>query len=413
MIRAAEANLAAGVMCHSRREESGCATILNSAQIRRVTVKAYSLALAVLLSSLALGQTAPAPQKSQAAPAPKKSPAASQPATVPSAPPTASAQAPEPNPSAVPADAAVITIDGLCQAKNPTTGECKTVVTRAQFDKLLGAVSGERSGPPQQIPAEAKRQLGMRYAQMLTFATEAEKRGLDKNAEAQELFHLMRLQVLAQIMGNALQQQSQPSADEVQKYYNDNAPRYTELTIQRVLVPIRPVGEGKTNEADMKKLADDLRQRAAGGAEFKTLQAEAFEKAGLPNPPETKQVLQAQAIPPTHQAVRQLKPGEVSQVIQDPTGLYIYKLESQRQIPLEQVKPEIERTLGRQKAQQQVETLMNSTKPVLNPQYFGEAPQGPPGMGLRGLPGPPSNSAPAANNKNAPGTSEKTPQQPK
>jgi hypothetical protein len=313
----------------------------------------------------------------------------------------------------LPADAAVITIDGLCQAKNATTGECKTVVTRAQFDKLLGAVSGERSGPPQQIPPEAKRQFGTRYAQMLTFATEAEKRGLDKSPEAQELFHLMRLQVLAQIMGNALQKESQPSADEVQKYYNDNAQRYTELTIQRVLVPIRPAGEGKTNEAEMKKLADDLRQRAAGGAEFKTLQAEAFEKAGLSNPPETKQVLQAQAIPPTHQAVRQLKAGEVSQVIQDPTGLYIYKLESQRQIPLEQVKPEIERTLGRQKVQQQVEALMNSTTPVLNPQYFGEAPQAPAGMGLRGLPEPPPNSAPAASDKSTPTTPEKTPQQPK
>jgi hypothetical protein len=377
-------------------------------------VKAYSLALAVLLSSSALGQAAPAPQKSQAAPAPRTSQKTTQqPAAAPSASPAAPAQAAEPKPSTLPAEAAVITIDGLCQAKNTTTGECKTVVTRAQFDKLLGAVSGERPGPPQPIPPEAKRQFGMRYAQMLTFATEAEKRGLDKSPEAQELFHLMRLQVLAQIMGNALQQQSQPSADEVQKYYNDNAQRYTELTIQRVLVPIRPAGEGKTNEADMKKLADDLRQRAASGADFKTLQAEAFEKAGLSNPPETKQVLQAQAIPPTHQAVRQLKAGEVSQVIQDPTGLYIYKLESQRQIPLEQVKPEIERTLGRQKVQQQVEALMNSTKPVLNPQYFGEAPQAPPGMGLRGLPTPPPNSTPAASDKNAPATSEKTSQPPK
>src|SRR2546421_1038865 len=99
--------------------------------------------LCVLLSGLASGQAAPG------------SPAPAQPMQAPAPPPDMSAS--------VPADAAVITVIGVCPAapkaaapkaaattsadapKNPapktSAAECKTVVTKAEFEKLASGLS--------------------------------------------------------------------------------------------------------------------------------------------------------------------------------------------------------------------------------------------------------------------------------
>jgi peptidyl-prolyl cis-trans isomerase C len=232
--------------------------------------------------------------------------------------------------------------------------------------------------------------LAVQYSRLVLLATEAEKKGVEKNPEAQQLLQFARMQALAQAMTLQIQKQSKPTPVELQKYYESNPQRFTELTLQRLMLPLKPDAEGKTNEAEMKTAADQLRQRAAGGADFKTLQAEAYDKTGLPNPPETKQVILATALPPSQQSVLQLKPGEVSQVIQEPGALYIYKLDSVRQIPLDQVKNEIESTLTQEKYLKAMEALLASSEPKLNPDYFGAAPPpAPSGMSIRPGAAPP------------------------
>src|SRR5262249_28195954 len=94
------------------------------------------------------------------------------------------------------------------------------------------------------------------------------------------------------------------------------------------------------------------------------------------------------------------KPGEISQLISDSGGHYIYKLNSKEVLPLDdKVKQEIHNTMQGQNMRDSMEQYTNSFKVDTNEAYFGPAgPAGRPGPPVR-LPNPklpPSPTAPAA-----------------
>jgi hypothetical protein len=92
-------------------------------------------------------------------------------------------------------------------------------------------------------------------------------------------------------------------------------------------------------------------------------------------------------LPPAHAAVFDLKPGEVSRVISDTGGHYIYKVNSKDQVPQDQVKDEIKATLQNQRTRDAMDKYQNSFQVETNEMYFGPpGPAGPGGM----RPGPPS-----------------------
>src|ERR1035441_10811188 len=111
----------------------------------------------LLLAGLAYGQTAP-----------------------PATPPAPAGAKAEPSASAVPnkapeiktgPDDPVITLKGFCADSTQQGDACKTVITRAQFEKLADALQ------PGMSPA-IRRQLATRYSWILKMSAEAEKRGL-------------------------------------------------------------------------------------------------------------------------------------------------------------------------------------------------------------------------------------------
>src|SRR5262249_22589061 len=103
----------------------------------------------------------------------------------------------------------------------------------------------------------------------------------------------------------------------------------------------------KAAETAMTKEAASLQARAGKGESFDTLEKEAYVSAGLKgNPPTTKmEKVRPTTLPPAHHAALELKEGEVSQVISDATGHYIYKMVDKHTLPLEQVKVEIKNAI--------------------------------------------------------------------
>jgi hypothetical protein len=117
-------------------------------------------------------------------------------------------------------------------------------------------------------------------------------------------------------------------------------------------------------------------------------------------------------LPPAHAAVFDLKVGEVSAVISDSGGHYIYKVVSMEVLPLEQVKDEIHNKMKSERQKEMMDKYTNSFTAVPNEAYFGPAaaagappprmrgrmpmpPQGAPG-GAQQAPSPQA-PAPAAN----------------
>lgn len=306
----------------------------------------------LLASSFAAAQgTAPAGPK----PENKKPPEAAAPSQTPAA-----------KPTEVPADAPVITLNGVCEKQPAGAPGCKTVVTRADFDRLISALAPGQA----QVSAERKQQFAMQYARLLTAAIEAEKMGLQNSPETKELIHFVTMQALAQELSRKLLLDAQPAAEEMQNFYKENAAKLEEITFRRIIIPAAG-GKGALPREELKKFADQLQKRAAAGEDFDKLQKEAYEKVGIPNPPSTTVVLQSQTLTPEEETAAQAKPGEISQVVSQPTAFTIYELVGRKPIPFDKVKPEIEATLRQQKYQSEVEKLLNAAPPVLNEKYFG------------------------------------------
>ena len=360
-----------------------------------------------LLVAFVSGQTAPpappaaAPKGAQtASPAPEKAP---------DAPPEVKVGPDDP----------VITIKGFCADSSLQGDACKTVITKAQFEKLADALQ------PNMAPA-MRRQLAAAYSRMLTMSTAAEKRGLDKTPHFDEATRFARMQILSQELSKSLQADSNNVTDQdIQDYYQKNAPNYEQATFARIFVPhskrietpatpkktaaktgssadaaktapsakpaakkLSPEEQQKAGEEAMTKEAKLLHARLVKGEDPDKLQKEAYAAGGLPGtpPPSKMEKVRRPSLPANHQSVMELKPGEVSDVISDPTGNYIYKLISKETLPLDdKIKTEIKNQLSSQRYRDAMQHYQNNAD--LNDAYFG------PGRGP-GMPMPPRGGRP-------------------
>jgi len=328
----------------------------------------------LLLAAMAWGQTAsststPPAGQAGASPSPAASPAS-----------TKEAEA-----SKVAPDAPVITINGLCE--NPPADaaasdpNCKTVITRAEFEKLLEAVQPN-------LPPRVRRQFATRYANALMMAQKAHEMGLDQGPKFEDRMKLARVQILSQAVNQAVQEKAgQISDKDIEDYYHSNSAAYEEVDLQRIFVPHSqqlPVSKVKLSataekqrqkdaEKVMQKEADKLRARAVAGENFAKLQDEAYQLAGIKTKaPSTKMgKVRRNGLPPAQASVMDLKTGEISPVLSDQSGYFIYKAGAKDVEPLDQVKDEIRGTLRTQRVQEQTQALQKSATPTLDEAYFG------------------------------------------
>src|SRR6201987_5144457 len=310
----------------------------------RRCVMGKSWLLCALLATMAWGQAAPPPLP------------ATPPAQVDSS-------------ASVPANAPVLTIEGVCapppkpaaakgtaakpaSAKTSTStssAECKTVITKAEFEQLANNLAPN-------ITPQMKKQLASVLPRLMAMADDAKKQGLDKTPQYKERVKFRTMQVLAEALQQNIQEEAAKVPDAyIEKYYNEHPENFEQYNLDRVFVPrtkqsselkTEPGKNEKLTEDEQKakeaaakakeeegqqamtKLADDLRARAAAGEDFIKLQKEAFEAAGMKieSPTVNLPSIRRTGLSPAHGAAFDLKPGEVSQVISDAGGHYIYKL---------------------------------------------------------------------------------------
>jgi hypothetical protein len=290
---------------------------------------------------------------------------------------------PTPAPAAaeLPPTAPVITIAGFCPnapAAEKNSPACKTVITKAEFEKLIETLNPK-------MPPQARQSVAGDYAKMLVFADDAKKRGLEDTPRFKTLVKFVTMQLAAQELVRSMQEQTKPSAAEVEKYYQDNKSKYEEISLKRIFIPrnnpnAKPT-DPKPTDDELKKEGEKALEEIASGADFDKVEKEIYDSKGYktPPPPTTIPNWRKEAVPPAQASLFDLKQGELSQVMVEPAGAYIYKVVEKTTIPLDTVKPEIESRLGSEQMRTKMEQLTSSLKPELNEAYFrGMAPG--PGM---------------------------------
>jgi hypothetical protein len=264
-------------------------------------------------------------------------------------------------------DDVVITIDGVCGL--PQSGSCKTVITRAQFEKLTEALQ------PGMSPA-LRLKVAQSYARVMRMAAAAEQRGLDRAPAFAEEMRYARMQLLAQDLTRTLQDEANNvSAADVDNYYRLNADSLETATLVRIFIP--QVGrEGHGNVAEMARLAANLRERAVAGEDPDTLQLEADKAAGVSLAAVPHTVMgnvRRVSLPPSHEIVMDMRVGEVSEVLSDPGGgHFIYKVLQKSTPALAEVEADIRARIAQQRARESLRPFEGGIE--LSDAYF--APDG-------------------------------------
>ncbi len=363
--------------------------------------------------------------------------------------------APADTSASVAPNAPVITVKGVCEPLPKTTAakgttakpatktgadatpsaDCKTVITKAQFETLANNLAPN-------ITPQQKKQLAGVLPRLIAMSNEAKKKGLENTPQFKEKVKFNRMQILAQQLQQSMQEDAAkvPDAD-IEKYYQEHQDQFEQYNVDRIFVPRTKQGgeaeakeenekdeklseeqqkakqeaeKTKADEAEqaMTKLAGDLQKRAAAGEDFAKLQKEAFEAAGMKieSPTVNLPNVRRTGLPAGHTAVFDLKPGDVSTVISDAGGHYIYKVNSKTPVSLEQARTEIHSKLQNDRMREKTEKLNSSFQVETNEAYFGPAGAGPmmprPSRPRPGMPGaapstqpqtPPPAQPPAAN----------------
>ncbi|MBZ5566953.1 MAG: peptidyl-prolyl cis-trans isomerase [Acidobacteriia bacterium] len=286
----------------------------------------------------------------------------------------------------------MIIMNGFCETPPPrpktaavasrakSTAACQTVITRAQFDELADAIRPD-------MDAGAKRQLATFYPKLLLMQREFSKRDLGKDPRVRRALAFTKLRSEAEEMAKKLKEEAGnlPQA-EIEEYYKDHASAYQTSELERIYVPKQKrQADGKESRAEsdhdaMNQEAHALQARAAAGENFIKLQNDAYEAAGIvgTRPPVYMGKLTASDLPPGQRSAMSVKPGEVSDLIEDSSGYYIFKVMSTGAKSLAQAQSEIKASLAQQKFTVVMQKIEQSAKIELNEAYFPTSSPGAP-----------------------------------
>lgn len=273
----------------------------------------------------------------------------------------------------VPPGTPVVTLQGVCkdrQAKSP----CETVITRQDLDLFISLYAPNTS--------EAGRgHMAVQYARNVAFSALAEQQGLDRNpALAKELelqLKLVRMRVLANAFLESL---PKPAASDVtepesQRYYEEHRAQYEQVQVRRLSVPFAvPTESGRPlDRAAVKAEMEEARSRAVAGEDLNQLQQDAYKHLHIQATPPTVgvQTLRRISLQGDDLKVFDLKPGEISTVLDLPAAFAFVKLESKEAVPIGSVHQEIEAALRQKRIEDEVGGLTKGIGAKFNLQYFG------------------------------------------
>lgn len=344
--------------------------------MRRCGLVCFLLAGSVWAQTAKTASSTPA-QKAQAPAAPG---AAAQPAAQPAD-----------SSAAVPPDAPVITINGLCDYS--ATGKfsdpkCKRVITRAEFDLVIELV---RPG----AKSRYSRDIAHTYVDTLVKGEKGLAMGLDKKPDFAGKLEVLRLLFYAKKLNQIFEDEEwkKVTDKEIEDYYRNNPAEFLVVDIDRIFLPRFEVDD-KPNESEaekakrqqawdktLKEKADELRARSVAGGDFLQLQNEAYKFTGVSEVTGPQEVtlkgVRRKMFDPDQRSVMDLKPGETSLPLYDETrGYCIFRVDTKSMLPLEKVRGEIHKMFQMERVKQDMDAVQKEATVVYNDAYLGpESPE--------------------------------------
>jgi peptidyl-prolyl cis-trans isomerase C len=171
----------------------------------------------------------------------------------------------------------------------------------------------------------------------------------------------------------------QISGDEamLKAYYEAHKSEYEQIHARHILIRMQgsPVdvvpGQKDLNDAEALAKALEIRQKVLQGADFADLaRAESNDMGSSSKGGDLGFLKHGQTVPSFEDAAFALPTGQLSQPVKTPYGYHLIKVEERKLTrTFEEVRPEIERTLGNEASRKLLEDLRAKTKVVIDPDF--------------------------------------------
>jgi peptidyl-prolyl cis-trans isomerase C len=284
------------------------------------------------------------------------------PKTLPGTPAPAAQTAPDSSAAPITPDTVVLEVNGK-------------KFTASEIDKLI-------AGLPPQIQQNARMQPQM-LSQFFVYkrlAEDAEKDGLDKQDPWKQALEFQRMQTLANAQLTTHSNTIQVTTEEQQEYYKKNADKYQQAKVRVIYLSFNPAPDKAVatakklrTEAEARAKAEDLRQQILAGADFGKLARENSDDATSAAKDGDFGIIKHNSPYPedVKKAVFALKPGGVSELVRQPNGFYLIRLDEMNMQPFDEVNMEIFQEVKQQHFNEWVSALQTQYKvKVENPAYF-------------------------------------------
>lgn len=279
----------------------------------------------------------------------------------------------------------------LMNLEKSPEGESVAVVKgrRLTAGELLAVLRGASPQIRQNLRANPKQFL-VELARMNSLVEYAEKEGLPEKSPYREQLAWVRSDLLSQAILNDFNLRHPVTAEQEKQYYESHRDDFTEARVKVIYIPFvadpkaQGSGGGKhRSEEQARTLAESLRTQIQGGADFIELVRKYSEDADSRAKDGDLGVIRRKDQVPDRikAAIFTLQPGQVSELVRQPNGFYLFRLEEIRTKTLDEVRDEVNREAQSAKFQSWFDGIRKSVAVTYeNEGYFGR-PEGKPESG--------------------------------
>lgn len=258
-------------------------------------------------------------------------------------------------------------------------------LTAGEMIRFVGAMAGPLPGQFERDPKEFTRQ----FALLARLAALAEQEQLPERGPHKERLAYQRMNVLTQGLLDEKSNASPPE-EEIEKYFKARGGDFAEANVKVLYIAFTSgqptAGDGKKSltETEAKAKMEALRKQATSGGDFiKIVRENSDDAVSRGKDGDYPPLKRGDAIPDAvKQAVFSLKPGAYSEVIRQPNGFYLFRLEKMVTPPLSAVRDQVMRAVKEALFKAWFEQMRNEVTAqvkFLNEDFF-KTPTPPPGV---------------------------------
>jgi peptidyl-prolyl cis-trans isomerase C len=272
-------------------------------------------------------------------------------------------------------------------AASPAAGSADPVVftagstkmTKSEFETLVKNLPDSIRGQIGPDTPEARRRFAEQLGEVILFANEARKRGLDSTPTAKAQVFLQERSLLAGLLYQQMLEANKPAEEASKAWFDAHKGDYEQAKARHILirskgspVPVKP-NQQDLGEEDALARTKAIRERLVKGEDFAAVaKAESDDTGSGAQGGDLGVFGHGRMVPVFEEAAFKLPIGEVSQPVKSQFGWHLIQVQDRTARSFAEVKAEIDKRLQTENAQKAMQAFKSSAKPVLDETYFGQ-----------------------------------------